>query len=63
MSVAGEFDLAIAAQEQLQVIEVFQRLYLATDRRLGHAEFLRGQFETAMAGGRFEGAQRVQGRE
>ncbi|MCY1563435.1 hypothetical protein D9M68_1010360 [compost metagenome] len=59
--VTGELDLAVATQEQLQAIEVLQRLDLAADRRLGHAELFRRQFETAMAGGRFEGTQRVQG--
>ncbi|MNF94472.1 hypothetical protein D3C84_771840 [compost metagenome] len=61
MPVAGELDLAVTAQEQLQAIEVLKCLDLPTDRRLGHAEFLRCQLETAMAGGRFEGTQRVQG--
>ncbi|MCY1454473.1 hypothetical protein D9M71_715420 [compost metagenome] len=59
--VTGELDLAVATQEQLQAIEVLKCLDLPTDRRLGHAEFLRCQLETAMAGGRFEGTQRVQG--
>ncbi|MNP27151.1 hypothetical protein D3C76_1200420 [compost metagenome] len=63
MPVAGELDLAVAALEQLQAVEVFQRLDLPADRRLGHAEFLRRQLETAMPGGGFESAQRIQWRE
>ena len=63
LSVAGELDLAVAAQEQIQAIKVFQRLDLATDRRLSHTELLRRHLETAMASRRFESAQCVQWRE
>ncbi|MDT4845128.1 hypothetical protein FQZ97_791060 [compost metagenome] len=63
MPVTGELDLAVTAHEQLQAVEVFQRLDLATDRRLGHTEFLRRHLEAAMTGGRFERAQRIQWRE
>ncbi|MNN74944.1 hypothetical protein D3C81_1912040 [compost metagenome] len=56
MPVVGQFDLAVAAQEQFQTIEGFQGLNLAADRRLRHAEFLRCQLEAAMTSGGFEGA-------
>ena len=59
----GQLDRTVEAVEQPDAEVLFQRMNLMADRGRGDVELVGGLAETGQPGGRFEGAQRAQGRQ
>ena len=60
LAFAGDLEPARTAHEQRHAQPLLERLHLVADRRLGDVQLLGGVGEGGVAGGGFEGAERVQ---